>query len=304
MTDLLASLVDRALERTPVLQRRQPTLFEPVAGAAFGKQSQSENEASLEEQETVIESRPDSEGQKHFVSNASQETPLSVPHQDPESQRLETRPADRRLVPHSPQPQNDRDDIRPESVFTVPVKEPAKVVSREEPPSRELKPPAYARPEEITVAPSRLIETIVERRVDREIIKEPSTEKPAIKEARTFAHPDTQPKPSREDDGPQSKQPLKAHGKQLTTPKEQTTIKSLTQKKPPPRRESAPIVRALSRAASKAPPKQPTPPTIHVTIGRVEVRATAPAAVKSRGAQPVAPKLSLEDYLRSRSEGN
>ncbi len=45
-------------------------------------------------------------------------------------------------------------------------------------------------------------------------------------------------------------------------------------------------------------------PTIQVTIGRVEVRATHPAA-------PVAPRerrapaaMSLEEYLRGRAEGN
>lgn len=302
MTDLLASLVDRALERTPVLQRRQPTLFEPVAGAAFGKQSQSENEASLEEQETVIESRPDSEGQKYFVNNASQVTPLLVPHRDPESQRLETRPADRRLVPHSPQPQND--DIRPEPVFTASVKEQSKTISPEEPPGRESKPPTFAKPEEITVAPPRLIETIVERRVEREIIKEHSADKPAIKEAHTIVQPDSKPTPSSDDDRAQRKPPLKAEVNQLTSPKEQTAIKPLIQKKPVARRDPTPIVRAVSRAESKQPLKQPTPPMINVTIGRVEVRATPPAAIKSRGVQPAGPKMSLEDYLRSRGEGN
>jgi hypothetical protein len=45
----------------------------------------------------------------------------------------------------------------------------------------------------------------------------------------------------------------------------------------------------------------PVEPTIQVTIGRVEVRATLPAS--PRVARPTAPKLSLDDYLKSRGGG-
>ena len=44
----------------------------------------------------------------------------------------------------------------------------------------------------------------------------------------------------------------------------------------------------------------PAPPTIHVTIGRIEVRATQPPAPVRRSA-PTASTMSLEDYLRSRT---
>jgi len=45
-------------------------------------------------------------------------------------------------------------------------------------------------------------------------------------------------------------------------------------------------------------PQPPAPPTIHVTIGRIEVRATPPPAPVTRSA-PTASTMSLEDYLRS-----
>lgn len=44
------------------------------------------------------------------------------------------------------------------------------------------------------------------------------------------------------------------------------------------------------------------PPTIHVTIGRIEVRATPPAAPAKRSA-PSSSTLSLDEYLRGRDGG-
>jgi hypothetical protein len=45
------------------------------------------------------------------------------------------------------------------------------------------------------------------------------------------------------------------------------------------------------------------PPSVHVTIGRVEVRAVAAAErATTRTAKPAAPRLTLDDYLRERSK--
>jgi hypothetical protein len=46
-----------------------------------------------------------------------------------------------------------------------------------------------------------------------------------------------------------------------------------------------------------------SPPPIHVTIGRVEVRAILPTPQSPRSAPPPAPKLSLDDYLKQRNGG-
>jgi hypothetical protein len=54
----------------------------------------------------------------------------------------------------------------------------------------------------------------------------------------------------------------------------------------------------LSLSAQAPPPA----PTIHVTIGRVEVRATAPAVPASKP-RPAPQTTSLDDYLRQRSSG-
>jgi hypothetical protein len=48
---------------------------------------------------------------------------------------------------------------------------------------------------------------------------------------------------------------------------------------------------------------RPPAPTIHVTIGRVEVRAIQSAAPGPKSAKPAPPKLSLDDYLQKRDGG-
>ena len=69
-----------------------------------------------------------------------------------------------------------------------------------------------------------------------------------------------------------------------------------------------PAIRPVVRAASIISP-QPLPakgdvvPTIQVTIGRVEVRATPAPASQSRPKTAAKPAMSLEDYLRQRRSG-
>jgi hypothetical protein len=56
-------------------------------------------------------------------------------------------------------------------------------------------------------------------------------------------------------------------------------------------------------APSEAPP-QPPGPTIEVTIGRIEIRATVAPAASRRRREPAAPALrSLDDYLRAAGRG-
>lgn len=71
-----------------------------------------------------------------------------------------------------------------------------------------------------------------------------------------------------------------------------------------PGRRPAVIVRAAPAPPPAARPSEPvareTPPpapTIQVTIGRIEVRAAAPAP-RAASARPTPPKLTLEEYLR------
>jgi hypothetical protein len=63
------------------------------------------------------------------------------------------------------------------------------------------------------------------------------------------------------------------------------------------------VSRALRADETSAPLQQQ--PTIHVTIGRVDVRAVMPAASQPRAeSTPKAPALSLDDYLAQRKGGS
>lgn len=60
----------------------------------------------------------------------------------------------------------------------------------------------------------------------------------------------------------------------------------------------------LSAPATTAIPSiKPEPPTIRVTIGRIDVRAIASPTPPRQAPKPNIPKLSLEDYLKSRNGG-
>jgi len=75
---------------------------------------------------------------------------------------------------------------------------------------------------------------------------------------------------------------------------------------PPLRLPAAPVlVSTGSERRPSAPVEQSSPPDIHVTIGRIDVRAPAPppTVAAAPAATREAPGLGLTDYLRERSDG-
>ena len=72
----------------------------------------------------------------------------------------------------------------------------------------------------------------------------------------------------------------------------------------PPRPVIQPQITALPEQPTSPPSTKPTsPPTIQVTIGRIDVRAIAAPTPSRRPSTPSPAKLSLDEYLRSRSSG-
>lgn len=91
-------------------------------------------------------------------------------------------------------------------------------------------------------------------------------------------------------------QPVRASAEPLLVPLCATEIPLPKQERPGPGRPPG----------ERTPPRdQEAPPVIEITIGRVEVKAVYPPAPPSRPreAGPVAPRLSLEDYLRNQNGG-
>ncbi|HXS00831.1 MAG TPA: hypothetical protein VN724_09675, partial [Pyrinomonadaceae bacterium] len=89
MNDLFASLIDRSLGRALVLERRQPTLFEPAIDAAF-------SEPSLQEKEIFVESEPPAAPSQQLFRNTAPSPKPTSTVEKPEAPALETRPARRR----------------------------------------------------------------------------------------------------------------------------------------------------------------------------------------------------------------
>lgn len=262
MTNFLSSLIDRALERAPLLERRRPSPFEPVAGpAGYGL------------------GRTD-EATPYDLEEVAQSEPTALPRYEPSPYR-----------PITPNPPSTL--ARERELYDTPA-------------SQSVRPPASAHPSamrdglsgqdfkgeasavtprgkaaEPGVAPTemRMMETIVERRVIEKVVEE-RVERPAVRLA--------QPPPmsaERESAMPTLKPPARD---------------GVAQDRAAQARRRLPSQHARPALTREAPPAAPP---VQVTIGRIEVRATPPARAP-RGQAPPAPKLSLEDYLRSRGGGS
>lgn len=275
----LDNLVARQLPETAVIQPRPVSLFEPWPGTAVGINAfPAANEA-----ETAV--APPAAYPLPRPQTPSIPSPAMPAALQPASPTL-TPPA---RQPASPSPLPPTPTLRPASPEPTP------------PPQKQ--PPVNHAPAAIQPAPPR----------------QPVLAPPApVNVTPTSRHHRAEPQPATETHPPviireqitQLKQVIETRAPS-TPPLVETVREQPIQPAPPVKAAIRPEqIKPFTPANGRAPHHQPpvTPPTeptptIQITIGRIEVRATPPPPAKVEQKQPRTPVMSLDDYLRQRNGG-
>lgn len=300
MTAFFSSLVDRAIGSAPVLERRRPSLFEPRPGTRVGAVG------------VAYEWRPD-EPHEVGIAEISEIPDRPVVSRDAVPlEPLKTRTPAAPLTEANPT--NAPVHVSNAKVtLAAPENSTASEESHREPTPQDDEKKTVRR--ELT--PSvRVIETIIERKVERSRIDDQPAVTPKAKEPTpAFSSPDA---PTRS--------PLNAAPAQPLQPVEnipQKTEVKITPRAAERRSELESLLPGRQKVAETRPLRlrplasemsarvQPSfareaslpAPTIQVTIGRIEIRATPPPSTPVRAARSATPKLNLDDYLRSRNGG-
>jgi hypothetical protein len=270
MSDFLTTLIDRSLGLAPVLERRKPSLFEAPRGA---KQPSPETSADLE---------------------ADAPTPHATAAPSPSQPSA---PRDEHAPPLRPAPESHtRNEIRAE-IPAAPAPHPERLQYQ-----HPLEPVAVQSDEGPRATPriehTLELETIVEREVVRTFHAAPAV---AELSRQTSPPPSYKDAPAPSPAAPVRNEP-RTPAKPQASPQAKFTIASHAPPLPRPTVPPAVTPRATrQRDATRAP--EP-PPAIHVSIGRIEVRAAESPTAPPRRTRAFAPKLSLDDYLASRTGGS
>jgi hypothetical protein len=286
MTEFLASLIERATLNAPILERRQRSLFEPVAGRGPpAPRIPGSGRGAVESLEEEVEAIPP-DGREVALPRPAELPPRAAmahraefPVPAPAGRAEAPRPLE---LPAPPAQARRRADAQPAPT-------PSRVASM---PAAETGPAEAAmrprtRPGEVVAeTPLRRAERRAET-VERGVPTSPRQPPP---------RPAAMPLPSTLDLRP-------------TRPPAPDTRPAVPARTPPPsaalRAPATPAPAALltrARLAAPGPAAPPAPPPLQISIGRIEVRAQ-PAATEARRSTRPTPRLSLEDYLGQRREG-
>lgn len=265
MSDFLERLIDRAMERAPLLERRKPSMFEPAHFSAEG----------INEEPAFVES----EASRSVLTAPPAMTVSAL--ERPEPREAPPVPLARHGSIASESPHHERSALPPLSMPVVPGRAPERIIERHEMQTREIE-------TVVERAESRVIET-------REIVREPRIEQrtirvePVTETPRTVAPPRSDltiaiPKPA-----------------STVIAREIAPARATAPQKPSAATATRGSLR--ERIPPATPMPEVEAPTVTVTIGRVDIRAGEPARSVPRAAKTLAPQLSLEEYLKSRGGG-
>lgn len=304
MNDFLSHLVAKSVGATDVILPRPASLFETaVPGTAVSGTAVTTADAATLEEETILEPSPAKPRRRASARPSSTITPSLSPAEDT-AHSMAMPPAGQEAASFTSPPLPDwvnqlRQKVAalsetavhpmttPSAVFASPAPErPPLQPGTARPPHRPASPETEATPPPPAPATAPFImervitETRLVERAEPSQTRPPQAEQPAIVPAvTTVPTPSSEPLPDRE-------QPAAV----------QKIIVTQTRPFTPPQ-TPAPLPPPTPAAAAASPA-----PAIHVTIGRVEVRATPPAA-KERPHRSQSPVMSLDDYLRQRAKG-
>ena len=297
MTDFLANLVDRVFDRAPVLQRRRPSLFEPAGASAPGPPSDTAfpriEDEYREAPSHVLQPREPSIPAAHFIQPREKEPPRR------DQSRVEDPTRVSRHVDEPSEPAGRFQPSRP---------------TRSEPDPHSHRRTASARPEESGPRPGDInrpatVHTILERRVELtapvSLKEETGTRERIVAAPGLLPSPISRSAPLVEPVRHQSRLPAEISPRSNQKPRESESHGILSEADKTALR---PALLALARETalrhgnSRNGEPRPAPPPIHVTIGRLEIRATPPAT-PTRSTRAAGPRLSLDEYLRSRGGG-
>jgi hypothetical protein len=296
--EFLAGVLDRSLGRVPVVQRRRQSLFEPEPMAARARVVPLDSRGQRE----ATEEAPD--GQTSAALEATAPQPPRAPShrgarvparmaatQDGEREAAGSEEAGAPIRVRESHAEHETHRGVPVSPREIQKPEPVAEAARARAPKRlqeweSENPPLHERlrrkPEEgMTPPPDSSPHDSTERRPTANSAREDSTRK--------------------------SEPPRDLGVGRLVETMTVFPGQATPAQAGPPRLAHHPSPRpaAASRSTRAALPRETAPlaPTIHVTIGRIEIRAVAAATRPPRTPQPAAPRLSLEAYLRSRGTG-
>jgi hypothetical protein len=278
MSDFLMQLAHRALAPQPTLRPRVQSLFEPPhPHAPVVREEPAElpaepprvpGPAPLPESSAPADERPAIQPPDHLAESSAPEEPppLSRVAAPPPAVRRDT-PAP---PPAKPEPAQNR----------FPPREPSRPREprQHRPWSAEKTPPSDERPLRPPVGPA---EGLSE---ERHVQTSPEREAPAPR-----------PKPAGPDLSPAEPKP--AEKKPPHAPVA-VAVKSISH----PRADKPDQAPLAPRAVTEPSPDR-SAPAVHVTIGRVEIRAVSPPAASKNGSPLPAARLSLDEYLKRTAGG-
>jgi hypothetical protein len=312
VADFFSSLLDRAFERAPVLQWRRPSRFEPVMGTRSMPDDglRESTDPSQEDRAPVRTAQNRQDADAAFVS--ARRAPAAPENGRHNAANAQDGNAGSALSVHatpSAAPLDIRRDDRP-----MPQRRHASEPASPEPIGLLHKPFAPT----ASITPTAKV--VIERGIEKESVQVHVAESADAGGERRGVTPNLNPNPNRlrrpEATSAQIR-PVLVPPKQLRQPAKANAGKheSKHDAAAPPHKSArtAPAAPTLNAQARRPPlPVMQAqrahtpqgPPPIQVTIGRIEIRANADAsAAPPRNTRPAAPRLSLEDYLRSRSGG-